>query len=388
MLRIGFVASEYDPCLFIKSGRLDKILITVHVDDILIAAKDPEDVADFKKEVLKSFKARDLGEATTLLGITVNRDRAAKKIYLTQPKHISKLAKEFEITGIADLPMTAGIKLSKDMAPSTLADKEQMETLPYKSLLGVLMYIANQTRPDITYAVHRLAKYGNDPGMPHWEALVTVARYVVSTQDTALVFDGSESKLDLVGYSDADWAGDVDERRSTSGIVIKLGNASISWSSRQQNCVTLSSAEAEYLALGELTKEVVWIRKVLRDCGIEQSSPTTLYSDNQAAIALAKKDAPNKRTKHIDVKFKYIYENIERKNIAVEYKGTKEMVADALTKAVSKESAKMCASGIGLRRQGGVLDMPTTAVDNNHGQGAPRNHGINSGASLIGAHLE
>ena len=276
--------------------------------------------------------------------------------------------------------MTAGTQLRKNMAPTSLADKEQMETLPYKSLLGVLMYIANQTRPDITYAVHRLAKYGNNPGMPHWEALVTVARYVVSTQDMALVFDGFESKLDLVGYSDADWAGDEDVRKSTTGIVIKLGNATVSWSSKQQNCVALSSAEAEYLALGELTKEVVWIRKVLCDCGIKQSLSTTIYSDNQAAIALAEKDAPNKRTKHIDVKFRYIYDQIQNGNIEVNYKGTKEMIADALTKAVSKESAKMCASGIGLRRQGGVLDMPTNQVNHDHGQGAPRNHGINTGA--------
>ena len=179
-----------------------------------------------------------------------------------------------------------------------------MKDYPYQSLIGTLMYAMLGTRPDIAFAVGALSKYSSNPGKVHWNEALHVLRYLGGTKDLALVFDGSKgadlSSL-ILGYSDSDWAGDMDTRRSTGGYVFFACGAAISWSSKLQISPALSSTEAEYMACTRAAQEAIWLRQFLDQLGYRQKNPTQLLGDNQGAIALAKNPGNHLQTKHIQL---------------------------------------------------------------------------------------
>lgn len=215
----------------------------------------------------------------------------------------------------------------------------------YMSIVGSLLYVSVITRPDITYAVQALGRHMQSCGNEHMIAAKRVLRYLQGTKDLGLVYEAGETGSDngigqpcVVGFSDADWGGDLDTRRSTTGylFMIEETRGVVSWGSKLQPTVALSSAEAEYMAACAAVQEAVHLRLLMSDLGFEQREPTVIYEDNQGCIALSDNPVYHRRTKHIDIRYHFIRERVASKEIELKYVPTKYQLADLLTKGLAK----------------------------------------------------
>lgn len=325
----GFTRAPMDPCLFVGKGATgEPIYLLVYVDDVLVASKTRGGVKKGISAVLSEFKGNDLGEPKAFLGLRIERDRVGRQIKISQERHISELVSRFGLEGCAPrgTPIAPGRLLT---AEGTLLDTS---TCPYTSLLGGLLYLATHTRPDISYPVGVLARYSQRPTTQHWSALKDVLRYTAGTSHLRLHLGGASGD-GLQGWCDADWAGDLDSRRSTTGFVFKYGGGAITWASKRQGVVTMSTAEAEYTAASAAAREAIWLRGLLHALGVGIDC-VPLYSDSQAAIAIAKNPSISARTKHIDVRLHFIRERTAARDLELSYVPTAEMLADPLTKPV------------------------------------------------------
>jgi hypothetical protein len=214
------------------------------------------------------------------------------------------------------------------------------------------MYAMVLTRPDIAFAVSRVAKFTSEPRTSHWTAVKRIFRYLSGTLNMGISYFGVSSDLTLRGYCDADYAGDHDDRKSRTGYLFLLANGAIAWCSKRQGCTADSTTEAEFVAMAESVKEAIWLRRLLHSLGFNSSAPTPVYSDNQGAIQLVKNPKYHKRTKHIETKYYVIREKYERQQIDVLYVPTKHQLADILTKALPRESFQY------LRTLHGVVAPP------------------------------
>lgn len=208
------------------------------------------------------------------------------------------------------------------------------------------MYLALATRPDIAYAVSTLSRFMEDPRTTHWKAVQRVYKYIKGTRDFVLILGGDF--MDLFGYSDADWASDMD-RHSISGFVFFVGYGAISWSCKKQSLITLSSTESEYVALTHAAKELIWLRKLLLELlFLIPDRSTILFSDNQGAIRLSKDSTFHARTKHIDIRYHFIREAVESNQLVIPYCPTEEMIADIFTKSLGRTKLTKFRSLLGL----------------------------------------
>lgn len=219
------------------------------------------------------------------------------------------------------------------------------EIREYQRVVGSLMYAMVATRPDIGFAVGALSRYLANPGPEHWTAAKRVLRYLAGTANKALTFGGGS--LELVGYTDADFA-PPPTRQSTSGYLFILNGGAVGWASKRQKSVATSTTEAEYMALALGTKEAIWLRRLLGELGVVTRGPTPILVDNQSCIRLAKNPENHQLTKHIDTQFHFIRQEVEKRTVEVEFCPTKSMAADFLTKAVNMEQHKMCTQASGL----------------------------------------
>jgi hypothetical protein len=245
--------------------------------------------------------------------------------------------------------MSTGTKLSKEQCPKTHEEAEVMARVPYANAVGSLMYAMICTRPDIAHAVGVLSRYMSNPGKEHWTAIKRVFRYLRGTSKLSLCFEGAEvgKALDIIGHVDADWGADTERRRSTSGYVFTLFGGAVSWMSKRQSVVALSSTEAEYMALTHVGKEAIWLRRLCMELGFELGS-MEVRCDNQGAIHLAKNPAFHSRTKHIDIQYHFIREKVEKKLIQLTKVDTMKNSSDFLTKAVPSTKFEWCSAAIGL----------------------------------------
>ena len=221
-------------------------------------------MVNFKSTLSSHFEMSDHGELAWILGIHVQRDRILRTISLSQAAYIDSVVKRFNLTSATPLqtPIDPSAQLSKDQSPSTPHQYDDMRNVPYREAIGSLMYAAIGTRPDITYAVTALSQYLQNPGRPHWEQAKRVIRYLKGTRDYELKF-GPSRGADQEGFTDANWANDTDDRHSICGYVFTLNGGAISWSSKKQSVVALSSTEAEYIGITHAAKEATWIRHLL-----------------------------------------------------------------------------------------------------------------------------
>ena len=224
-----------------------------------------------------------------------------------------------------------------------------MKNCPYRELIGSLICLANATRPDIAFAASTLSRFCSNPGREHWLFASRILRYLKMTSDYGITYVKSDEKLKA--FSDSDWAGDIDDRRSCLGNVLTLASAPISWKSKKQKSVTLSTMEAEYAALSEVSREIVYIKRLLMHMGFEKytESPIDVFCDNQSAIELSKNAVYHKRSKHIDISIHYTRELVERKEIVITYLRTDFMPADILTKPLTKYKHEKCVEMLGLK---------------------------------------
>jgi hypothetical protein len=278
-----------------------------------------------------------LGEARLVLGMEIQRDRRNRKMTISQATYLRKALIKL---GVADLnsvttPMGANTHLTKAAVGH---EATPAEITHYQSIIGTLQYAANGTRPDIAYAVNQCARYSSNPDHTHFAAAKRILRYIKGSVDQALTYTGANQKQPLlIGYSDADYANDKDDRLSVSGYTFLLCGGAVSWASRRQKTLATSTVEAEYMAIAEAAKEAVWWRLLLGELGYDVGQPTRLFNDNQGSIHLAKNADHHARTKHIDVKYHYIRQELIKRTITLHHVSTRDNVADLFTKALVRD---------------------------------------------------
>ena len=289
---VGFSQSAADPFVFVRAIDLSTI-IAVYVDDLILITSGLDLMVHLKNCLAAQFKMKDMGPPHYLLGITVDC------ISIHQKQYILRLVKRLRMEDAKPVstPADISVKLTKDDGVS-----KEVDSTEYQSLVGSLLYAAIATRPDFSQAVGAASKFCSSS--IHVTAAKRILRYLKSTANTVLTYCKS-SGVSLVGYSDADWAGDLATRRSTSGTLFLMSEGAISWTSKIQSVVALSSSEAEYIALSMATQEATWMQKLLNDLHA-RVRPVKIMEDNQGAIAIAKNPVTHARTKHIDIRFHYV----------------------------------------------------------------------------------
>ena len=323
-----FEASKIDPCLYIHNKDGHFIAIAIYVDDLLILDNNKHIRDTLINDMQRTFKLVDLGLATWILGMEINYRKDS--IVLDQSKYLKDVLNKFNMTECKTLKTPIVTEQNKN------PEHEHFNQHTYMSLIGSLIYLSTGTRPDIAYAVSRAGQHMQNPTIHDWIAAKRILRYLKGTATRKLNYSRTGNAT-LTGYSDSDWAGDLDKRRSTTGYLFTLAGAAISWSSRKQQTIALSSTEAEYMAACAATQEAMHLRGLLKDFGIIHHGPTTLFMDNQGAIVISNDSMTSKRSKHIDIKYHYVRERIEEKDIATRYINTEDMAADCLTKPVGHQ---------------------------------------------------
>jgi transposase InsO family protein len=347
---MGFTRADGDPAVFLWRRGDSVIIIPSWVDDLLGASNDPSAWQEFLQKLRGHVEITDMGVAHYYLGVQVDHDHKSKTLRISQKQYVTDLLEEFGFQDCTPVstPLPPNIHLTKDMCPSTEAEKTQMRDVPYLRLVGRLMYLMLFTRPDLCHAVGLLSRFGSNPGWEHWMAAKRVLRYLKGTTDYGITYRQSSLPFEVTCYTDADWGEDPDTRRSISGMVSVLAGGAVSWSSKRQSTVAQSTLEAEYMAAASATKEVLWLRKMLADIGQPPTVPTVIWCDNQGAITTSKDDAFHPRTKHIDQKYHLVREKVEAGNITVLHKPTTEMAADFFTKSLPREKLERLIPLIGL----------------------------------------
>uniref|UniRef100_A0A2N9FRN5 CCHC-type domain-containing protein n=1 Tax=Fagus sylvatica TaxID=28930 RepID=A0A2N9FRN5_FAGSY len=344
MIQIGYTRCEYDCCVYVRileDGSY--IFLLLYVDDMLIAAKSMCEVNRLKSLLHKEFEMKDLGAAKKILGMEIRRDREARKLWLSQKNYIRKVLEKFSMLDAKPVstPLANHFRLSGSQCPKNEEEIENMSKVPYASAVGCLMYAMVCTRPDLAHAVSTVSRYMANPGREHWNAVKWIFRYLKGTAEHGILFSRQPGTNSVVGYVDADYAGEVDDRRSTTGYVFTLSGGPICWKSTLQSIVAMSTTEAEYMAVAEAAKEALWLKGLVKELGLNQGG-VQMHCDSQSAIYLAKNQVYHARTKHIDVRFHKIRELIVTGDIVLEKVHTSENAADMLTKPVTTAKFKHC----------------------------------------------
>ena len=331
----GFHPSSADPCLYVKFGSSGEILVIVlYVDDLIITSNSREMVDKFKQAISREFSMKDLKELDWILGMAIKRDREKRVMEISQTAYIDMVLNKF---GMADC---RPVLTSMEGTLKKMDGKDVKPDSEYMKLVGSLLYAALVTRPDIAFAVQSLGKHLQGSNEEHWIAAKRVLRYLKGTREVGLKYTGnSTGSFTLVGFADADYAGDKDNRRSTSGYTFTLSHGddvnTIDWKAKQQDVVALSSAESELISACSATQSAVYIRQLLTDLGFKQDEPTVIMEDNQACIAMSNNPITHKRTKHIDIRYHFVREKVESKEVELVYIPTQHQLADILTKPLS-----------------------------------------------------
>lgn len=332
----GLKVSSADAALYVGTD----LIVLVYVDDILLAGRRAA-VDACKKVLAQEFDVKDMGPASYFLGMEIERDRKARTLRLAQAKYAQDVVRRF---GLVDAkPRTVPMAPKERM----VADGEALDgEHDYAGAVGALMYLACCTRPDIAQAVGVLARYMAAPTMQHWAAAKGLLRYVRGTMAMGIQYGGATTGL--LGYCDADYAGDQDSRRSTTGYVFLLHGGAISWSSRLQRTVAASTCEAEYMAAAAAVKEALWLRKLAPALGLSAGT-VELRGDNQGALKLLKNPIESQRSKHIDVLHHFARERVATGEVRFAYVSTDAMAADGLTKALALPALQVGRHLMGLQ---------------------------------------
>ncbi|KAJ9553963.1 hypothetical protein OSB04_018008 [Centaurea solstitialis] len=329
------------------------IFLVLYVDDILLASSDLGLLHETKVYLSKNFEMKDMGEASYVIGIEISRDRSRGLLGLSQKAYIERVLERFAMAtcSASVAPIQKGDKFGPYQCPKNELERKQMEKIPYASLVGSLMYAQVCTRPDISFAVGMLGRYQVNPGMDHWRAAKKVLRYLQGTKDLCLTYRKSE-QLELVGYSDSDYAKCVDTMKSTSGYIFLLAGAAVSWKSVKQSIITNSTMEAEFVACHEAMNHCLWLRNFISRFGDLNfvSGPLNLYCDNKAAVFFSKHDRYSKGTKHMDLKYLLVKQAIQKEQLFITHISTNLMIADGLTKGLPPKTFQQHVPSMGLVR--------------------------------------
>lgn len=341
LLDFGLKRTVSDQCVYVKKTNEHILIVMVWVDDVLIAFSEKKAEMELRAALSSKYKMKYLGDASVILGINITRDRQKGTISIEQRKYLVQVLERFNMMNCNEIgtPMDVNTRYSKTMENDTDGN------LPYRAAIGSLLFAAQVTRPDINFPVILLSRYLDSPKAAHWGAVKRIMRYLKGTLDYKITY-GNKSKI--TGFCDSDYAADVDDRKSTSGYIFMMNGGAISWSSKKQPVVAQSTAEAEFTALSSATKEAIWLRSMNFEIR-EIVDVIGLYCDNKSAIDMARNNNISEKTKHIDIKLKFVHNEIENGKISLDHVSTDRMPADVLTKALPKEKHFKCIDQFGLK---------------------------------------
>lgn len=341
LTKLGFRQCQADTCLYVRDNGDGLVILLVYVDDFLVACAKESVAKKVYEELRKDLDICDLGTAKHFLGYEIVCEAGIYSLRLTC--FIESLIEKFGLSDCkpSKTPMEPGyLKSSGDT-------KLFEDPSKYRSIVGALLYIAVHARPDVAASVSLLGRRVSKPSEMDWKAAKRVIRYLKGTKEFKLQF-GPGNGWSLVAYSDADWAGDQDSRKSTTGFVFFFGGGPVAWVSRRQTSVSLSSMEAEYLALSETCQELIWFRRLMADLGEPQQGATIVYEDNQSCLCFVNLEKTNKRSKHIDTKQHFIKDLCDRGEVKLVYCPTEKMTADVLTKPLGTVKFRGFLESLGL----------------------------------------
>jgi len=333
----GFKENIVDRCIYLKVSGSKFIFLILYVDDILLATNDLGLLSKTKKFLSNNFEMKDIGEAYYVIGIEIFRNRSQGLLGLSQKAYINKVLERFGMDkwSTSPVPIQKGDKFSLMQCPKNELEQKQMENIPYASIFRSLMYAQTCTRLDISFVVGMLGRYQSNPGLDHWKAAKKVLRYLQGTKNHMLTYKRSDH-LEVIGYTDSDFANCIDTRKYTFGYVYLLAGGAISWKSVKQPVIATSTMEAEFVACFEATIQVNWLRNFILGLGVVDSiaKPLKIYCDNSAAIFFSKNDKYSKGAKRMELKYFSVKEEVQKHRVLIEHVSTELMIADPLTKGL------------------------------------------------------
>lgn len=324
--------TQSDPAVYIVNDHRGILFIHLHVDDSMVMSNSPKFLQAFQSHLNTTYTVKWTPKPSLYLGIQLEYDQNARKLSLHQSHYIENVLDRFAMTNCnpAKTPLPTGTILLSGSDD----DIKQAADLPYQSLIGCLQWLSNSTRPDIAHAVSQLSRFNSNWTTTHWTLAKHVLRYLKGSSHIGINFGGSPDPLKV--YSDADFSQCPETRRSVTGYIFRMNNGSISWNSQRQHVVALSTSEAEYMAASDAARHLNWVREFLFDIFHQQTSPTPFHIDSTSALSVITEQAIKKRSKHIDRRFHHIREQHQAGKIEVIRIPTTEMLADFLTKPLTR----------------------------------------------------
>lgn len=334
--------SSADPCVYIADGK-ERLYLALYVDDGLLFAETKHSIDRLLGYLTKHFKVKTL-DSSCFIGIEIKRNRDKKSVFLHQSAYVNRMLAKFNMADAKGVKTP--LEVSHELNKAEKLAEEVVSNVPYAEAIGSLLYCAMATRPDIAYPLSVLSKYTSQPRAAHWQAVKRVLRYLKETSNFGIVFQRVKEPA-LVCFSDADWAGDHQNRRSTSGLVSFLNTGPISFRAQQQPVVALSTTEAEYIAATLAVKDLIWIKRFIDELKLPVKTKGRLLCDNQSALKLMKNPEFHQRSKHIDIRFHFIREKYEQGIFELDYICTEKQKADVFTKALSVDKFRTLRNSIG-----------------------------------------
>jgi len=344
LIHCGFKRSENEATLYVKKAKGgDVFVVSLYVDDLLVTGSNKAMVNQFMQEMETKFEMSDLGEMSYFLGMEIHQATAG--IFISQRKYAWDILKRFKMERCKSVPtpLVHNEKISK------FERGDKADPTVYRSLIGSLLYLT-ATRPDLMFAASLLSRFMQAPSQVHLGVAKRTLRYIKGTADYGIWFK-REEQGQLMGYSDSDWAGSVDDMKSTSGYAFTLGSGMFSWNSKKQEVVAQSSAEAEYIAAAGATNQALWLRKILRDLEQNDIEATVIKVDNKSAISMAKNPVQHGRSKHINVKFHAIRQAEKDGEVQLVHCSSDQQIADIMTKALPKGKFEVLRAKLGVSKK-------------------------------------
>lgn len=345
VIGFGLVQSEVDKCLYSMKKGNDICYMIVHVDDILVASNDANLIENFRNHIGSFFEVKDMGDVRHFLGIDVKRDENGN-FHIGQQNYIESIVEDAGLNDgkISKFPLMTGYFRHHD--ENYLESNNE-----YRKLIGKLLYVSTNTRPDIAASVGILSQKISKPTMTDLCEVRRIIRYLNGTKTLSLKLSDKKKVGSLEVYSDASWAEDSSDRKSVSGFLCAVNGGVVSWCSRKQDVVSLSSMEAEYIALSESCKELKWVKMLIKSF-FEFVVPDkiVLHTDSQSSMKMINNQKFSNRSKHIDTKYHYVRQLVDEGEIELEYCCTEQNIADMMTKPLGAIKLKKFASDCGLRQ--------------------------------------
>lgn len=337
MEQLKLKRSNYDYCMYLRNDENVQIYVLLFVDDILICSKNQKSIDDLKSKLSNRFKMKDMGKIKNYIGINVDYNTEEKRMFLSQKKYIISLAEKYNLINakLYNTPMETNLKLEQ----ATEID----ESVKFRNIIGELLYISTGTRPDISYSVNYLSRFQSCYDESHFKYALRILKYLYATKDIKLTYTKNDCADVLDCMVDADWAGDCNDRKSTTGYAIRLFNNVVYWKSHKQSSVTKSSTFAEYVALSEAVTDVSFVRNMIQEnFNILMSNPVKVYEDNSGAVSIARYGNYTKNSKHIEVQYHYVNEQYEKGVIDIIKVESERNIADIFTKSLCRAKFEKC----------------------------------------------